>query len=239
MGKTWDQISAGAVHLCGVTTTGEGLCWGDNSRGATNVPAGKTWAKISPGAVHTCGITISGEGLCWGAEDVNMDTGQANLPPGKTWASISGGLFHTCGVTTSGEGLCWGANSAGFDFGQTTIPTGLVFPVDSGGGPLVWAAPRLTKVDLKVNLRTKVTTLTLRGSASTAAGSNSVSRFEYSNHEKRPAANAIPQAHFVRNYATTVVLPARQVAFWVRVKDAKGKWSIWYRTRFKPSGIGW
>ena len=38
------SISAGTDHSCGVTTTGQGLCWGYNdSNGQTNVPSGHTW----------------------------------------------------------------------------------------------------------------------------------------------------------------------------------------------------
>ena len=33
-------ISAGYDHSCGVTSTGEGHCWGNNANGKTNVPPG-------------------------------------------------------------------------------------------------------------------------------------------------------------------------------------------------------
>jgi hypothetical protein len=35
----------------------------------------------------------------------------------------------------------------------------------------------------------------------------------------------------MRQYATTVVLPAKEVAFWVRFKDARGNWSGWHWTK--------
>ena len=37
------SISAGGMHSCGVTTTGQGLCWGYNVNGQTTVPLGHTW----------------------------------------------------------------------------------------------------------------------------------------------------------------------------------------------------
>jgi hypothetical protein len=94
------------------------------------------------------------------------------------------------------------------------------------------SAPRLlAKVGLKVNTKTKVTTLTLKASADTAGGPNSVKWVEYYSREKRPAANAPQNPVKIRKYSTTVVLPAREVAFWVRVKDTNGKWSGWYSTK--------
>lgn len=101
------------------------------------------------------------------------------------------------------------------------------------------SAPRLlAAVGMKVNLKTKVTTLTLKASADTGVGPNQVNRVEFWNHTNRPAANAVQKAQNIRSYATTVTLRPGQVAFWVRVKDTKGKWSGWYRTRSKP-GLGW
>ena len=51
-GYTWSSISAGVFHTCGVTTAGEGHCWGRNENGMATVPSGYTWATdfamISP-----------------------------------------------------------------------------------------------------------------------------------------------------------------------------------------------
>ena len=45
MRSAWQAISAGLLHSCGTTTSGEGLCWGDSgNHGITTVPSGKTWA---------------------------------------------------------------------------------------------------------------------------------------------------------------------------------------------------
>jgi hypothetical protein len=124
-----------------VTTSGEGLCWGYNGEGQTNVPTGKTWSSITSGGEHSCGVTTSGEGLCWGYNHF----GQTSVPGGKTWASFTAGLFDTCGVTTSGEGLCWGYNTDG----RANVPTGKTWAsittgidhscgVTTGGEGLCW-----------------------------------------------------------------------------------------------------
>jgi hypothetical protein len=92
------------------------------------------------------------------------------------------------------------------------------------------SAPVLSKVGLKFNPKTKVTTLTLKAAADTRVKGNSVKWVEYFSHVKRPAANATPHPKKIRQYATTLTLRAGEVAFWVRVKDTKGKWSGWYST---------
>jgi hypothetical protein len=243
------------VHTCGVTTTGEGLCWGYNDSAQADVPTGKTWASVTAGKYHSCGVTTSGEGLCWGGDQ----HGDTAVPTGKTWASISAGSEHTCGVTTIGEGLCWGHDGYeagyGYDYDEngdyTSTPQDYYTPAVPADGRLdvpagkVWfapplAAPRLTSlVGLRVNPRTKVSTLVLKAASDTSQGDNPLTKLEYWNHTNRPKDSAAPKPSFVRAYAPTVSLRPGQVAFWVRVKDSKGKWSIWYRTRFKPGGTGW
>jgi len=49
-GRTWASISAGCFYTCGVTTAGEGFCWGNNNWGQCEVPANHIWLSISAGA---------------------------------------------------------------------------------------------------------------------------------------------------------------------------------------------
>ncbi len=110
-------ISAGEGHTCGVTSSGEGLCWGKDEKGETAVPTGKMWASIdASGKKLSCGVTTTGEGFCWG----DNWGGAADVPTGRIWASITSRNSLTCGVTNSGEGLCWGANREG----EGTVPQG-------------------------------------------------------------------------------------------------------------------
>ena len=68
------------LHTCGVTTTGDAYCWGDNSLGQLGdgttvdrltpalVSGGLRFVAVSPGAGgHTCGVTTSREVYCWGS----------------------------------------------------------------------------------------------------------------------------------------------------------------------------
>ena len=62
----WKMISAGGDSTtCGVTTSGEGFCWGCHYNGPLNIPSGHTWASIVAGRIFTCGVNSLGEGYCW------------------------------------------------------------------------------------------------------------------------------------------------------------------------------
>ena len=66
------------MHSCGVTTSGNAYCWGDNSSGQLGdgtssgrvspapVAGGLRFAVVSAGGDHTCGATPSGGVYCWG-----------------------------------------------------------------------------------------------------------------------------------------------------------------------------
>lgn len=150
--QTFAIASAGYAHTCGVTTSGQGYCWGDNSSGQLGngnilkqaVPAavsgGLTWASISPGRYFTCGLTTSGVANCWGDNSVGMlgdgTTVGHNTPApvqgSLTFAAISAGGFHACGLSPAGAAYCWGSNALG-QLGDGTVITTNV-PVAVAGG---------------------------------------------------------------------------------------------------------
>ena len=118
-------IYTGYLHTCGVTTAGEGLCWGKNDDGQTNVPVGYKWSVITAGDYHSCGVTEDGTGMCWGKPGTSDNPEECinDFPSGNVWAVIWAGGSHCCGVTSSGGALCWGSNSyskvSGLPSGQT------------------------------------------------------------------------------------------------------------------------
>ena len=131
---TFATVDAGVDHTCGVTTSGDAYCWGDNSYGELGdgtidttrttpvlVSGGLRFAAVSAGKNHTCGMTTGGNAYCWGENfygQLGDGTTTDRVTPrlvsgGLTFATVSAERDHTCGVTTSGVAYCWGWNSSG------------------------------------------------------------------------------------------------------------------------------
>ncbi|MDE2959308.1 MAG: RCC1 domain-containing protein, partial [Chloroflexota bacterium] len=73
---TFQQVSAGGSHTCGIKANGQVVCWGLNSsEGRATSPTG-TFHQVSAGATHTCGIKTNGQVVCWGGNR----QGQATPP---------------------------------------------------------------------------------------------------------------------------------------------------------------
>jgi alpha-tubulin suppressor-like RCC1 family protein len=80
---TFETLSAGQRHTCGIARTKRLFCWGDNRVG--QLGDGTTTQRVVPVRV-----------------DVNA-----------SFVSVSAGGSHTCGVTETGITYCWGANESG------------------------------------------------------------------------------------------------------------------------------
>ena len=152
------QVSIGGTvwhgFACGLKSHGKVVCWGDNTNGGTNAPAG-TYTQISaPCAVtihnkircwagtpgppsgafievsassyngYACGLKKSGQIACWNRTGLK--------PPSGTFVQVSVSRFSddpsACAVKTSGKVVCWG-NS-----GLTPTPTATFKEVSPTGG---------------------------------------------------------------------------------------------------------
>jgi len=152
-GHTWASVSNGDYNTCGVTTTGEAYCWGDNRAGrlgdGTNIHRSvptlvsggiTTWTSVGGGG-SSCGVTTFGEAYCWGTNTHGelgngTTTNLSNPVPtlvsgGHTWTSVDTGWDKSCGVTTEGEAYCWGSNTRGHLGNGTTTDSSV--PVKVGG----------------------------------------------------------------------------------------------------------
>ena len=95
-------ISAGGSHTCGLRTSGELACWGDNEYGQTNAPEGSyTAVGVAVNSPISCGLRETGAIECWGDTAAFED----DLPTGS-YIAISAGFFHVCGLRENGELDC-------------------------------------------------------------------------------------------------------------------------------------
>jgi len=78
----FESLDVGGNFVCGVTESGTGHCWGNNSFGnlgcgdygvactgngnLTTVSGGLVFQQISAGRMHACGVTRGGALYCWG-----------------------------------------------------------------------------------------------------------------------------------------------------------------------------
>ena len=183
------------------------------------VAPGLSGVPTQPTKLTTATITLTGEnGATFNCSVDGHASGPCTSPLRLSGLAVGD---HTLRVTQTDAA---GNTGPAVDAQWTVLPTPTFIPT------------LLAKVGLNVNLSTKVTTLTLKAGSDRSKGANPVKWVEYWNHPVRPAANAAQKPKFIVSYATTVKLKAGQVAFWVRVKDSKGSWSGWYRTRFNA---GW
>lgn len=137
-GNTFARIFAAAHTTCGLTSTGEALCWGINvssvANGApaeysmpTTVSSTVSFASLAGGSMHFCGLTSAGVAYCWGwggwgqlGTGLQQPSAQpARVATALTFTRIAAGGGHTCALATSGDAYCWGTNPQG-ELGSVT-----------------------------------------------------------------------------------------------------------------------
>lgn len=116
----WRTMASGRLHSCGVSTSNELFCWGNNVAGM--VGDGTTETRLAPtasllsvavrsvqvGAEEGCAVTQSGEVWCWGYQ---YGVTPARVPLTQAVEQVA--LRRTgsaCAVGTSGEVWCWNPN---------------------------------------------------------------------------------------------------------------------------------
>ena len=110
-GLTWNRLTLGANHTCGVTTTGVTYCWGGNYSG--QLGDGTLTNRSTPTRVHT-----------------------SQLAP--TLKAVTAGNHHTCAIGASGSYqfvvFCWGWNKYGQLGDGTTADRLTLVPVSPPAG---------------------------------------------------------------------------------------------------------
>jgi hypothetical protein len=143
-GIAFTTIAVGSGYSCGISTSGDGYCWGfGTGSGSTmdSVPQPMygtlTYATVSAMFQHNCALTPAGDAYCWGAGVFGKLGNGADyhsfspvpVSGGIVFSTIDVGVHHTCGVTLTGEGCCWGGNAVGQLGTGTTTDTDVPMPV--------------------------------------------------------------------------------------------------------------
>lgn len=149
---SFQVVSAGATHACGVQTNQKLYCWGDNAQyqlgdGTTTqqnspkeIGSSLKWSWVSAGGYHSCGITDTNMAYCWGRNDYGQvgdtTTAQKKTPvavdASTNYSRVSAGGYHSCGITTAGVLKCWGYNDKGQLGDGTTTNSSSPKIIDSG-----------------------------------------------------------------------------------------------------------
>ncbi len=124
---TWQAVSVGFDHACGLDAGGQAWCWGDNAHHQISGDATATYAtplmigpasQIVAGEGSTCAIT-GGQLSCWGRNDTMLFDGSgtdvtapAMLGSRTDWTSIALGHQAACGIA-GGDARCWGTTAVG------------------------------------------------------------------------------------------------------------------------------
>lgn len=123
---TFASIAAGAIHSCGVTTSGAAYCWGTQPYGLGD---GTTTQRSSPilvagsykaaavGHHYSCLLATNGAVTCWGrAESGELGNGSftsrpvPGIVPEIVATTITAGWYHACALVAAGSARCWGYN---------------------------------------------------------------------------------------------------------------------------------
>lgn len=149
-GLTFDRLSAGWRHACGITSEARAYCWGYNftgqlgdgtnvNRGAPTLVAGDhRFVNLVAFANHTCALTPDAMAYCWG-DNYYAQLGDGSRVSSNVPVAVAGGAFaglvaaeaQTCGLAATGRAYCWGATWSEESSNGWTIATSPA-PIESG-----------------------------------------------------------------------------------------------------------
>ena len=119
---SFQLVSAGFDHTCGIRTNGSLACWGSPRTGYEEPPISArqmtppdgVFRSVSAGIVHACAVRQDGVIICWG-----YNVSHQTNPPGYL-AMSSNGADYLC--EQSSAGICWNKNAASHPDPPPDIP---------------------------------------------------------------------------------------------------------------------
>jgi len=244
--STAKGIITGQKSGCAVLASGKVNCWGINEngqlgngesdwRGSKNSSLPVEVHNLSNAANLEFDLTAPAAAVLSGVPSNPTDSKSADISFAaeegtSSWCSVDGAAYEACSSPSHLTGLEPGDHT--FNVTQRDASGNVSEPATAEWTVIELGEPTIqSRVRLRFNFQTRVTTLKLSAVADTRIAGNSIEWVEYFSHPRRPSARARQNERKMRPYATSVVLPAKEVAFWVRFKDARGKWSGWHWTK--------
>jgi len=149
------EIATGAYFTCGLSSTGQVICWGSNGSGqlgneanfeqvlpvttpvaavAASTSSEGQIVTIALGGRHACALSSMGSLSCWGSnfwgQLGNGTMADSRTPVGVAgfYRAVAASEHNTCATTGNGAIKCWGLNHEG-ELGNGTTEDSLA-PVD-------------------------------------------------------------------------------------------------------------
>jgi len=118
-GIIFRSVSAGDYFTCGVSTSGDGYCWGYNYYGQlgngtftgsivpVKVSGGLSFTDVQASSNTACGLTTDGRVYCWGGAFVSTPRPASDHVFLSIGVGTEGGSTRVCAVTPDNDLYCW------------------------------------------------------------------------------------------------------------------------------------
>jgi alpha-tubulin suppressor-like RCC1 family protein len=125
---SFQKLTLGLQHTCGLTTEGTIYCWGEGGLLGTSDPreealpvrveGDRLYFDLATGTHTNCALAVADSTpYCWGRDEDGWSSDTPVRVTTRAFRALSLGLYdgNRCGLTKTGEVYCWGSNV----YGQT------------------------------------------------------------------------------------------------------------------------
>ncbi len=168
-GFSWQEISAGEFHACGIVKTDSTLyCWGTTTfigaiSGSTSTPiqvGTETWLAVDAGENHSCGIKLVDSSLwCWGTgKEGELGAGPAKDANGNILVDSNGKVIAKIPDTANNEILIQVLepspdpdNTIATEWSSVSIGSGFACAIDSLSDLYCWGLNSTGQLGIGIN----------------------------------------------------------------------------------------